>query len=124
MTEESNQIDFAIDRTNLYREESFTDLKSGAVRRLVPVGVDGGPDESRTPIFIGTAQILTPEGPLPIQASLPANNLKEALDTYADAMQAALQQMLVELAKMRQESPDPQGGGREDSRIVLPGRDF
>lgn len=120
--EEQNSIDFTVDRDNLYREESFTDLQAGAVRRLVPVHADGSPDESRAPMFIGTAQILTPEGPLPIQARLPANNLKEALDAFSYSMQAALQQMVAELEKMRQESPEKPE--RDDSRIVLPGRDF
>ena len=29
-------IDFTIDKTNLHREESITDLKVGSIRRLVP----------------------------------------------------------------------------------------
>ncbi|MBW1694849.1 MAG: cytoplasmic protein, partial [Deltaproteobacteria bacterium] len=30
------QIDFTVSRDNLYREESFTDIKVAAIRRLVP----------------------------------------------------------------------------------------
>ena len=41
---------------NLYREEAFTDLTHATIRRLVPVKIDGTPDESREPIFTGMAQ--------------------------------------------------------------------
>jgi hypothetical protein len=117
----SDGIDFSIDPNALYREESFTDLQSGAVRRLVPVHADGSPDEGRTPLFIGTAQVLTPDGPLPIQAALAANNLKEAIAAYPNTMQAALQQMIAEFEKIRRENPE---AGEDNPRIVLPGRDF
>ena len=40
-------IDLKLDGNNLYREESFTDMKTGAVRRLTPVKSDGSEDESR-----------------------------------------------------------------------------
>ncbi len=119
--ESSERIDFSLDTQNLYREESFTDLRSGAVRRLVPVHADGSPDPGRTPIFIGTAQILTPDGALPIQAALQADNLKGALAAYPYTMQAALQQTLAELEAMQQNTSRP---SQEDSRIVIPGRDF
>jgi hypothetical protein len=37
----ADQIDFNLDTQNLYREESYTDLKAGAIRRLIPVKADG-----------------------------------------------------------------------------------
>ena len=33
-----NGLEFKINRSNLYREESFTDLKVGTIKRLTPVG--------------------------------------------------------------------------------------
>ena len=39
-------IDFTVDRNNLYREESFTDIKVAAIRRLTPVKPDGTVDEN------------------------------------------------------------------------------
>ena len=36
----TDQIDFELDTQNLYREESYTDLKAGAIRRLMPVQAD------------------------------------------------------------------------------------
>ena len=119
--EPAGNINFSLNTQNLYLEESYTDLQSGAVRRLVPVHADGSPDPSRTPIFIGTTQILTPEGPLPIQAPLQANNLKEALEDYSYTMQVALQQMISELEQVRKETPEDT---KDSSRIVIPGRDF
>ncbi|MEE4607581.1 MAG: cytoplasmic protein [Desulfobacteraceae bacterium] len=114
-------IDFSINADALYREESFTDLQSGAVRRLVPVRADGSAHEGRPPIFIGTTQVLTPDGPLPIQAVLAANNLKEAVEAFPGAMQTALEEMIDELEKMQRERPDASGN---NPRIAIPGRDF
>ena len=119
--EPTERIDFSLDTRNLYREESYTDLRSGAVRRLLPVQADGSPDPSRTPIFVGTTQVLTPEGPLPIQAALQANNLKEAIAAYPYTMQVALQQMISELQEIQKKSDE---SDKEDSRIVNPGRDL
>ena len=50
--EQSNAVDFRIDRSNLYREESFTDLKVGSIRRLTPVKPDGSEDKTRKKIFV------------------------------------------------------------------------
>lgn len=108
-----NPLDFTIDRDNLYREESYTDLKTAAVRKMVPVKQDGSEDTSRTPIFIGTTQILTPQGPLPIQSRLQANNLEEAWKEFAPAMARATEHMVAELKKLQRE---------ESSGIVVPGR--
>ena len=37
---QDQNIEFTVDTENLYREESFTDLKVGSIRRLVPVTPD------------------------------------------------------------------------------------
>ena len=113
----TEQIDFNLDPQNLYREESYTDLKAGAIRRLVPVKTDGSMDGARTDIFIGTAQLLTPEGPLPVQARLPANNFQEALTAFPEAMRQATQEMILQLQEMQQKMKQ-----KEDSRIIVPGQ--
>lgn len=112
--DELKQLDFKVDTANLYVEEGFTDLKVASIRRLKPINADGTPDPSRTPIFVGTTQLLTPEGPLPIQAPLMANNLKEALEVFSDAMKNTVADMMQEARRMKQE---------ETSRIIVPGRD-
>ena len=78
-----NNIDFTVDKSNLYREESFTDLKVASIRRLVPVNLDGTEDTSRTPIFVGHTQLMSQEGPLPIQARLSATTMEEELEVTA-----------------------------------------
>ena len=60
----SNRIDLTVDVNNLYREENFTDLKVASIRRLTPVDINGKPDETRSPVFMGSTHVMTPEGPL------------------------------------------------------------
>jgi hypothetical protein len=112
-------IDFTVDKSNLYREESITDLKVASIRQLVPVKADGSADSSRTPIFMGHTQLMTPEGPLPVQSRLMANNLDEAFAEFPGAMQKALAEMVERLKEMQQQS---QNQKNDDSRIIVPGR--
>ena len=63
-------IDLKLDENNLYKEESFTDLKTGAVRRLTPVKEDGTRDEGREPIFMAQTQLMSPNGPLPVSCMI------------------------------------------------------
>jgi len=115
----SQDIDFTVDQSNLFREEAITDLKVASIRRLVPIKPDGTEDPSRVPIFMGQTQVMTPEGPLPVQARLQANNLSEAYAVFPDAMQQALSDMIQQLQEMyRQEKAKK----RDDSRIIVPGR--
>jgi hypothetical protein len=112
-------IDFTVDQKDLYREESFTDLKVASIRRLVPVKKDGTDDTSRTPIFLGHTQLMSPEGPLPIQARLTANNLEEAIAEFPNAMKQALAQMVENIKEaQRQEAL----AKNDESRIIVPGR--
>lgn len=117
MANAGNQIDLKVDVTNLYREENITDLKVASIRRLTPVDADGNPDESRAPVFMGSTHVMTPEGPLPIQATLQANNLKEAIEAFPKDMEVALNQMIEQLQRMQQAQK-----GKDDSRIIVPGR--
>jgi len=60
---QEQNIDFTMEKDNLYREESVTDLKAGSIRRLLPIKSDGEDDPSRTTIFVGHAQLMFREGP-------------------------------------------------------------
>lgn len=115
----SQDVDFTIDLNNLYREESITDLKVGSIRRLVPIRADGTDDSGRTPIFMGHSQVMTPEGPLPLQGRLAANNLSEAYEVFPDAMQQALSDMIQQLEEIYRQEKEKK---RDDSRIIVPGR--
>lgn len=116
---ESERIDFTVDTQNLYREESITDLKVASIRRMIPVTADGKDDPSRTPLYFGQTQIITPQGPLPLQARLVANNLAEAMDAFPAAMEREMARMIEEIRKMQAEEKNK---SRDDSRIILPGR--
>ena len=70
MSEPEKLSDVKMDMANLYREEAYTDLKTGGIRRLVPVKLDGSEDTSRKPIFSGHTQLMSPHGPLPLQGAI------------------------------------------------------
>ena len=38
-------LNFTVDKSNLYREESVTDLKIANIQRLTPVHLDGSEDD-------------------------------------------------------------------------------
>jgi hypothetical protein len=115
----NTQIDFTVNKEGLYREVMFTDLRAATIRKLVPVLEDGTDDKSRNVIFIGAAQLMTPEGPLPIQTKLTAGTLKQAIDEFPYAMKLALSEVIEEIRKMQQEQ---QKQSKDDSRIIVPGR--
>ena len=83
--DQQSNLEFKINRSNLYREESFTDLKVGTVKRLTPVKADGSADKSRRTIFVGHTSILTPNGPLPIQNAISAKDLQQAIKKFPAA---------------------------------------
>jgi hypothetical protein len=109
--DEINAIELQVKQNNLYLEESFTDLDMASIRRLTPVKPNGIKDKSRKPIFVGHTQLMTPQGPLPIQSPLEAKNLKEAMEEFPAAMKISIEKMLENLRKMQQ---------KEKSRIIVP----
>jgi hypothetical protein len=117
--ENSQQIDFNVNKNGLYREVMFTDLRAASIRKLVPISADGTDDKNRSVIFIGATQLMTPEGPLPIQTKLLATTLEQALDEFPGAMRQALAEVVEEIQKMQQEQ---QRQSKDDSRIIVPGR--
>lgn len=117
--EQGQQIDFTVDKDNLYREESITDLKVASIRRLVPINIDGTEDASRTPVFMAQTQLMSPEGPVPLQSALKAGSIEEATDEFPGAMQQALEEVVKQLKNAREKQMREQN---EDSRIIVPGR--
>ncbi|MFP4160081.1 MAG: cytoplasmic protein [Desulfobacterales bacterium] len=120
---EGQNIDFTVNRDNLYREESVTDLKVASIRKMIPIKPDGSNDPQRSEVFFGSTQLMTPEGPLPLQSELSATTLEEAMNEFPSAMQKALEQTIDRLKQMQQQQGQgqgqgqPQGGG---SRIYTP----
>ncbi|MBT8364962.1 MAG: cytoplasmic protein [Deltaproteobacteria bacterium] len=116
--DQQNNLEFKINRSNLYHEESFTDLKVGTVKRLTPVKADGSADKSRRTIFVGHTSILTPNGPLPIQNGIGAKDLQQAIKKFPEAMQEAMERLMEEVKKYQeQEQSQIQ---KPDSRIIVP----
>jgi hypothetical protein len=110
-TQPETLSDIRMDMAHLYREEAYTDLKTGSIRKLVPVKLDGTEDPSRSAIFSGHTQLMSPHGPLPLQGPIEAGTLEEALQKFPQAMEAAMQRMIEEAQQYQRE---------QASRIVTP----
>jgi hypothetical protein len=110
----SKITDIKINADNLYREESFTDLTYATIRRLTPVKIDGSIDETREIIFTGIAQLMSPNGPIPVQCHIEgAKNLSEAAAKLPEAIEKTVQAMIAEAKEMQRQ---------EASRIIVPGQ--
>ena len=114
MANESNAFnEVKVDKTNLYKEESFTDLKVATIRRLSPVREDGSPDSGRPVLFTGETTLMSDRGPLPIQCSIEAADINEAMDKFPEAVQAAVERLIDQAREMQRQ---------QMSRIVVPGQ--
>ena len=111
--EVNESIDFSVDRSNLYQEENFTDLKACSIRRLTPVKPDGSLDKTRKTVFAGQTTLVTPNGAVPIQNLIQAKDLQQAVKRFPEAMDAAMERLIEEAKQLKQEY---------DSRIIVPGR--
>lgn len=100
-----------IDTDSLYREETFTDLRVGSIRRLQPVTADGNPDPSKPVRFVGQTQLMSQMGPLPVQCEIEATSLEEAIKKFPQAIKEAVDELVAEAREMQR---------REMSRIVAP----
>lgn len=96
-------IDFTVNTNNLYREENITDLNVASIRRMIPVKLDGTTDESRTELYFGHTQLMSPQGPVPLHAAIPANNIAEALAAFPTAMKGAFDKMVEKMRKAQEE---------------------
>jgi hypothetical protein len=106
--------DIQFDKTTLYREENYTDLKVGSIQKLIPVKEDGSIDAARTPRFMVRTQMMSQYGPLPISAPVEVETLAEAIEQFPQAVEAAVEKMVADAEAMQRE---------QASRIVVPGRD-
>jgi hypothetical protein len=99
---EKAEINLNVDRNNLYREDSVTDIKVAAIRRLTPIKADGSNDDSRAPIFMGQTQLMSPSGPVLLQSMLEARTLEEAMDKFPAAMQKEVEKAMAQAEKEQQ----------------------
>ncbi len=104
MSDQPEKIsDVKMDMANLYREEAYTDLKTGGIRKLVPIKLDGSDDASRPAVFSGHTQVMSPHGPVPIQGAIEAKTLEEAVLCFPQAMEAAMNKMIEEAQQYQKE---------------------
>ena len=96
---EKAKINLNVDRNNLYREDSVTDIKVAAIRRLTPIKADGSDDDSRDSIFMGQTQLMSPSGPILLQSLLEARTLEEAMDKFPAAMQKEVDKAMAQAEK-------------------------
>jgi hypothetical protein len=99
---EKAKINLIVDRDNLYREDSVTDIKVAAIRRLTPIKADGTDDESRDCIFMGQTHLMSPSGPILLQSLLEARTLEEAMDKFPAAMQKEVDKTMAQAEKEQQ----------------------
>ncbi len=114
MDNEEPQFEVKVDRQNLYKEDTFTDMKVAWIRRLTPVDVDGNVDLSRKVRFMGESQIMSPAGPLPVQFAIEGTTLDQAIERFPEALSAAVEEMISAAEELRR---------REMTGIVVPGRE-
>lgn len=113
---QSQMPEIKIDADNMYREESFSDLKVGSIRKLIPVTANGDNDDSRDIRYEGSASLMTPAGSLPLSFELEADDLAGAIEKFPEAVNAAAERAINELKEMQREQSQKiqvpgQGGG-------------
>ncbi len=113
--EANSAIDFTVDKNNLYREEAITDLQVATIRILKPVKADGTDDPSRKPLFMGHTQLMSPQGPIPIQSDLKATTLDEAISEFPSAMEKAMKEIIESIRELQREQME-----KNQSRIITP----
>ena len=68
--------------SQMFREETFTDRRTGSVKMLTPVDKDGNDDHKREIIFMGEAQPMTPMGAMAFLFRLRQNLWVKLLKTF------------------------------------------
>ncbi|MED5262329.1 MAG: hypothetical protein VX574_08040 [Myxococcota bacterium] len=111
--EERPLADIQVDAENLYREETFTDLRIATLRRLTPIRSDGSEDSSRSVRFIGETQLMSARGLLPVSAPIDAPTIDEAIAQFPEAINQAVERLIEEARELQRQ---------EASRIVVPGQ--
>ena len=112
-SEQKPLSEIKVDSENLYREETFTDLRVATLRRMTPVRSDGSLDDSRPVLFMGETQLMSAGGLLPVNCPIEASTLEEAMAKFPDAVNAAVERMVEQAREMQRQ---------EASRIVVPGQ--
>lgn len=116
MSEADQMPDMSLDTSALVQEETFTDGRVGAIRRMTPVNTDGSRDESRPVTYSGQSQVMTQGGALPLSFDIEADSLEDAIAKFPDSANQALEDMVRRIEEMQREQATSivtpgQGGG-------------
>lgn len=99
---------------DMYREEIFTDNAVGSLRQLTPITTDGAVDPNRGMRFVGSTQVLTNAGPLPLNFEIEADSLADAIAGFGEAAREAFERTMEELREYQREAASsivvPRGG--------------
>lgn len=106
--------EISMDASALTKEETYTDSRVGTIRKMVPVTLDGELDASREVQFVGSTQIMTPGGALPLSFEIESDTLEGAVAGFGDAAKLAVERAMEELKEMQRQ---------QASSIVVPGGD-
>jgi hypothetical protein len=110
---------------DLYLEEIFTDRRVGTIQRLTPVTTTGQTDASRSVVYVGQAQVMTPAGALPLSFEIPARSLAEAVAGFGAAAEQAVAETMQKLQELRREAAGsiilPESGGAGMGPGGMPG---
>jgi len=126
MDTEEDAMEPTMDINDLYREEVITDRSMGTIRCLTPINSDGSGDSSRSVIYSGQIQIMTPAGSLPIGFEIEANSLDEAVGNFPEAAKQAVDSTLEQLKELQREAassiviPEVGGGLPGGGKIQIP----
>ena len=110
---ETGSPEISMSADELYLEEVFTDNKVGTIRRMTPVDANGDKDTTRPVVFIGSTQMMTPAGPLPLNFEIQADSLSQAADKFGEGANLSLEETMKELQEMQRQ---------QSSQIVMPGQ--
>ncbi|MBI2802633.1 MAG: hypothetical protein HYX63_20530 [Gammaproteobacteria bacterium] len=100
-----------VDTENLYREETYSDLRAASIRVLTPVKTDGSVDPARPRLYIGDTTLMTQMGPIPVQFELAAETLAVAFEKFPEGVREAVGRLNERAKEMARE---------EASRLVVP----
>lgn len=121
MSQMDNSPEITMDATALTREETFTDSRVGTIRKMTPVTLDGELDSTRPVQFVGSTQIMTPGGALPLSFEIETETLEGAVAGFGDAAKLAVERTMEELKEMqRQQASSIVMPGGENNKIQMP----
>lgn len=121
MSQMDNSPEINMEAASLTREEVYTDSRIGSIRKMIPVTLDGEQDTSRPVQFVGSTQIMTPGGALPLSFVIETETLAGAVAGFGAAAKLAVEQTMEELKEMqRQQASSIVVPGRENRKIQIP----